>query len=245
MTGGARGCARSSRRSRTHPRLPHRDRRITARPFTGSDRSPNRSRWLRHRCCSRPRLSAVLPRRRGGDGAAATALCGEEGGAGRRQLLLLRAMGLALLLSARLQHGGQLRRRPADRRRPPSAAAARSSRRRGDAPSRAARRLQVSRFLIVLGEPAGALAGPCGTSCRSSRSSCRSASRSSPSTASPTSPTSIAAMSRCAGSRLDMALYMSFFPQLVAGPIVRAAYFLPQLARPIRRADPDRRGACC
>ena len=31
---------------------------------------------------------------------------------------------------------------------------------------------------------------------------------------------------------LDMALYMSFFPQLVAGPIVRAAYFLPQLARP-------------
>src|SRR5207248_9154546 len=31
---------------------------------------------------------------------------------------------------------------------------------------------------------------------------------------------------------LDTALYMSFFPQLVAGPIVRAAYFLPQLARP-------------
>ncbi|MGE5268967.1 MAG: MBOAT family O-acyltransferase [Thiohalocapsa sp.] len=31
---------------------------------------------------------------------------------------------------------------------------------------------------------------------------------------------------------LDMALYMSFFPQLVAGPIVRAAYFLPQLERP-------------
>ncbi|HEX5321192.1 MAG TPA: MBOAT family protein [Stellaceae bacterium] len=31
---------------------------------------------------------------------------------------------------------------------------------------------------------------------------------------------------------LDMLLYMSFFPQLVAGPIVRASYFLPQLARP-------------
>ena len=31
---------------------------------------------------------------------------------------------------------------------------------------------------------------------------------------------------------LDLALYMSFFPQLIAGPIVRAAYFLPQLARP-------------
>ena len=39
-------------------------------------------------------------------------------------------------------------------------------------------------------------------------------------------------MSRCAAAPLDMALYMSFFPQLVAGPIVRAAYFLPQLARP-------------
>src|SRR5438270_857922 len=35
---------------------------------------------------------------------------------------------------------------------------------------------------------------------------------------------------------LDMLLYMSFFPQLVAGPIVRAAYFLPQLAQP--SADP-------
>jgi alginate O-acetyltransferase complex protein AlgI len=31
---------------------------------------------------------------------------------------------------------------------------------------------------------------------------------------------------------IDMALYMSFFPQLVSGPIVRAAYFLPQLAKP-------------
>ena len=29
----------------------------------------------------------------------------------------------------------------------------------------------------------------------------------------------------------DMALYISFFPQLVAGPIVRAAFFLPQLYR--------------
>jgi D-alanyl-lipoteichoic acid acyltransferase DltB (MBOAT superfamily) len=37
---------------------------------------------------------------------------------------------------------------------------------------------------------------------------------------------------RVCRSPLDMALYMSFFPQLVAGPIVRAAYFLPQLARP-------------
>jgi alginate O-acetyltransferase complex protein AlgI len=37
---------------------------------------------------------------------------------------------------------------------------------------------------------------------------------------------------------LDMLLYMSFFPQLVAGPIVRAAYFLPQLARPSPEAIP-------
>jgi alginate O-acetyltransferase complex protein AlgI len=37
---------------------------------------------------------------------------------------------------------------------------------------------------------------------------------------------------------LDMALYMSFFPQLVAGPIVRAAYFLPQLARPENQPIP-------
>jgi len=37
---------------------------------------------------------------------------------------------------------------------------------------------------------------------------------------------------------LDMALYMSFFPQLVAGPIVRAAYFLPQLQREQREPIP-------
>ncbi|MHB8694760.1 MAG: MBOAT family O-acyltransferase [Solirubrobacteraceae bacterium] len=36
---------------------------------------------------------------------------------------------------------------------------------------------------------------------------------------------------------LDTAIYLSFFPHLVAGPIVRAREFLPQLAKP---ADPDR-----
>ncbi|MGC2412207.1 MAG: MBOAT family protein [Stellaceae bacterium] len=41
---------------------------------------------------------------------------------------------------------------------------------------------------------------------------------------------------RVCRSPLDLALYMSFFPQLIAGPIVRAAYFLPQLAR--RSAEP-------
>ena len=37
---------------------------------------------------------------------------------------------------------------------------------------------------------------------------------------------------------VDMLLYMSFFPQLVAGPIVRASYFLPQLAGPAREPIP-------
>src|SRR6185437_5310453 len=37
---------------------------------------------------------------------------------------------------------------------------------------------------------------------------------------------------------LDMLLYMSFFPQLVAGPIVRASYFLPQLSAPSREPIP-------
>lgn len=40
---------------------------------------------------------------------------------------------------------------------------------------------------------------------------------------------------RPARSPLDVFLYISFFPHLVAGPIVRAAHFLPQLAAP-----PDR-----
>src|SRR3954465_2957309 len=38
-------------------------------------------------------------------------------------------------------------------------------------------------------------------------------------------------------SLLDAAIYLSFFPHLVAGPIVRAREFLPQLATP---RDPDR-----
>ena len=40
-------------------------------------------------------------------------------------------------------------------------------------------------------------------------------------------------------SALDWALFVGFFPQLVAGPIVRAAEFLPQLARPVRFARVD------
>ena len=39
---------------------------------------------------------------------------------------------------------------------------------------------------------------------------------------------------RATASPLDFALYIAFFPQLVAGPIVRAAEFLPQLRERIR-----------
>lgn len=42
---------------------------------------------------------------------------------------------------------------------------------------------------------------------------------------------------------LDFALFVAFFPQLVAGPIVRAAEFLPQLAEPRRWSRVDVR-AC-
>src|SRR6185369_7645890 len=42
---------------------------------------------------------------------------------------------------------------------------------------------------------------------------------------------------KSAHSLLDVAVFKSFFPQLVAGPIVRAADFMPQLQRPV---DPRR-----
>jgi len=44
-------------------------------------------------------------------------------------------------------------------------------------------------------------------------------------------------------SFLDFALFVGFFPQLVAGPIVRASHFLPQLEKPKLFADVDVR-AC-
>ncbi|MCX7605970.1 MAG: MBOAT family protein [Bacteroidia bacterium] len=40
-----------------------------------------------------------------------------------------------------------------------------------------------------------------------------------------------------AGSFWEYALYIAYFPQLVAGPIVRAGHFLPQLSQPIRDAE--------
>ncbi len=36
----------------------------------------------------------------------------------------------------------------------------------------------------------------------------------------------------------DILLYLSFFPQLVAGPIVRSSFFLPQLAQPLSATVP-------
>jgi len=44
-------------------------------------------------------------------------------------------------------------------------------------------------------------------------------------------------------SVVDFALFVAFFPQLVAGPIVRAADFLPQLTRSIRWESVDKRAA--
>jgi alginate O-acetyltransferase complex protein AlgI len=44
-------------------------------------------------------------------------------------------------------------------------------------------------------------------------------------------------------SVLDFVLFIAFFPQLVAGPIVRATHFLPQLAAPRVFARVDVRGA--
>ena len=54
---------------------------------------------------------------------------------------------------------------------------------------------------------------------------------SSPSRRSPTWSTS-AAGSASRAKTIDVAIYLSFFPHLVAGPIVRAREFLPQLATP-------------
>ena len=49
---------------------------------------------------------------------------------------------------------------------------------------------------------------------------------------------------RATRSLLDVALFVAFFPQLVAGPIVRARDFLPQLAARPRFGAVDVRGAC-
>ena len=71
-------------------------------------------------------------------------------------------------------------------------------------------------------------------------SCCRWGSRSTRSRPSPTRSTSIAARFAARRSLLDVATYVCFFPQLVAGPIERASALLPQFERP-RRLDGDGR----
>ena len=44
-------------------------------------------------------------------------------------------------------------------------------------------------------------------------------------------------------SFVDLSLFVSFFPPLVAGPIVRAVYFLPQLVSSRKFSNVDVRGA--
>src|SRR5450755_4487831 len=48
---------------------------------------------------------------------------------------------------------------------------------------------------------------------------------------------------RAVSSFLDVACFIGFFPQMVAGPIVRAFAFLPQLESPRKFSDVDVRGA--
>ena len=76
---------------------------------------------------------------------------------------------------------------------------------------------------------------------RRGTSSCRSASRSTRSSRSATRSTSTAASARRA-SLLDFALFVSFFPHLVAGPIVRPRASCRSSTRRRRFAEPRRRG---
>ena len=106
--------------------------------------------------------------------------------------------------------------------------------RRGRRQPRCARLLQVLRLLRRLGHEHARRRSASGCLRRSCRSSCRSGSRSSRSRRmsyvidiyrGKLEPVAL----------LDFAVYLSFFPHLVAGPIVRATEFLPQLKE---RADP-------
>ncbi|MDT8342186.1 MAG: MBOAT family O-acyltransferase [Longimicrobiales bacterium] len=44
---------------------------------------------------------------------------------------------------------------------------------------------------------------------------------------------------RPAGSLLDFSLFVTFFPQLVAGPIIRPTQLIPQFERPVRASGPQ------
>ena len=111
--------------------------------------------------------------------------------------------------------------------------------------SRPARVLQV-RQLPDAGRRGMSSARPRWSGCRrSSWWRCRWASASTPSSRCPTPSTSTAACWRRSGTSGPFFLFISFFPQLVAGPIVRAVEFLPQMPRPRRlRASACSTRAC-
>ena len=152
-----------------------------------------------------------------------------QGLPGRGQLRLLWVLGLAFHGAARDELAHQLCRGTPARHHRQRQGASPARRRRHRAQSRHSRLLQILRLLHGVVVATCLPASGSSATCRSWRSSCRSASPSSPSTASPMWSTSIAARSRRRNRRSTLFLYISFFPQLVAGPIVRASDFLPQL----------------
>ena len=177
------------------------------------------------------RLSVVLHRRRRRHGGVARPSRGGKTFPGGGELRLLRAMELALLPAAGVHFSHGVGGRPRDWRGAPRKNAALDRRRRDCGPARAARLFQIFRLPVGGANAAAAAAGvgwrlpfvevilPVGISFvtfhgisyivdvrRGDADVCRRLS--------------------------DIMLYLSFFPQLVAGPIVRAAAFLPQLAAP-------------
>ncbi len=94
-------------------------------------------------------------------------------------------------------------------------------------------------FDFFVDEPGGALLGPFGLAARSldpAASSCRWASPSTPSRRMSYTIDIYRGTARAdATSFLDFALFVAFFPQLVAGPIERARDLLPQIAQPRTR----------
>ena len=209
---------------------------------TGDGRSPADA-------VSDRRFPAVLHCCRGGDGAAAPPLCSPQAGAGCHQLRVLRPVELALLPAAGVQFDRYISRRQADRRCRGAEVAPTGRRRRGNGSSRA---------FSASSNTSTSLSGP-STTLRISLGLERDL---------PfveiILPVGISFFTFHGISYVvdvyrgdvpvcrrltEMLLYLSFFPQLVAGPIVRASFFLPQLyrapretlaTRPAADADPGR-----
>ena len=160
----------------------------------------------------------------------------------RRQLRLLRLVGLALHLPARRLHALE----PAPRRPASTGRTVKSQRKALLVVVALAGNLGVLgyfKYYDFFVNSSHNLAATSGWTCRSrcGRSSCRSASPSSRSWRSATSSTSTAATSSRRRST-KFAVYLSFFPHLVAGPIVRPGELLPQIETPRdpRRVDTSR-----